>query len=72
MNDQRPKPDARLTNLQERYTELERLVEQLNEVLVEHTKALAELQRDNTELRDSVRSLEQKQEEAEEPPPPHY
>lgn len=71
MNFQEPTAETRLTELEGRYTELERLVDQLNEVLVEHTDLLLALQRENADLKDLVRGMD-KADSGNEPPPPHY
>jgi len=71
VNSPEPTAEARLTELEGRYLELERLVDQLNEVLVEHTELLTGLQRENADLKELVQGLD-KQDPQSEPPPPHY
>jgi len=67
--------EARVTALEERFTHLERLVDQLNLVLTEQQATLERLARHIDHLREAAASNGGAGGEAgtsEEPPPPHY
>ena len=59
----------RLVDIEERYMHLEKLVEQLDEIVTDQQAQIERLTRQLNALREE---MQPKQEEGEEPPPPHY
>ena len=70
-----PPSDAeRLIELETRFLHLERLVDELNQVIIRQASQLDQLQRASDELVDQARSARAagKPDGSDEPPPPHY
>lgn len=67
-----PATAAQLQALESHIAHLERLYEQLNEVVIEQGKCLKRLQAQQQRLVDSVGSAEMEQIRANNPKPPHH
>lgn len=67
-------PDARLVTLEERLTFQQRLIEDLNAVIIEHRRELDRLARELSLCRDNVERLQQTgaSENLPHEKPPHY
>ena len=63
--------EARLVDLEIRYTHQERLIQELNDVLVDQSRALERLAAEVVSLRARPESLGDGEEPGDEPPP-HY
>ncbi|MCC6509905.1 MAG: SlyX family protein [Pirellulaceae bacterium] len=67
--------EKRLTELEFQFAHQQRLYEQLNQVVVEHTQQILRLERTNLRLEDQIKILREQRKEAFDPgleKPPHY
>ena len=62
----------KLERLEAHITHLDRQFDELNQVVVEHTKLLKKLQLQQSKLADSVQTSESERIRATNPKPPHY
>jgi uncharacterized coiled-coil protein SlyX len=69
---EQPELNNRLTNLECKITELERLVETLNEVVIEQGKLLRRLQSGQVRLTQTMEDLERERIDKTPQKPPHY
>ena len=65
-------PDDRLARLEAHVAHLERLCEQLNEVVTEQGKELARLKKQHSRIAATVETIEQDRIKGTNPKPPHY
>ncbi len=68
-------PEQRLIALETELAHQQRLCEQLNEVLIEHTKAITQMERIILRLEGQVKEIRRQAEDAKDPAddkPPHY
>ncbi len=68
-------PEARITELEIQLAHHQRLCEQLNQVLVDHTQQIMRLERTIVRLEDQIRTIREQRKEIFDPQlekPPHY
>lgn len=63
--------EDRITELELRHTDMERLLEQLNQVIIEQGTTLDKLRSELARL-DAAMRIGNESESGDEPPPPHY
>ncbi len=65
-------PSERLEKIESHVAHLERQYEQLNQVVIEQSKVLARLQKENAKVSDAVQTIELERIRANNAKPPHY